>query len=290
MRITILGAEGMLGHDILRACRESLHVACPLGSAQCDVTDLKSLANAVPACDWVINCAAYTRVDAAESDAQKAFALNEDGARNVAVMCASRGLRLVHLGTDYVFDGSKGEPCLEDDPVNPLNIYGASKLGGEQAVQDAGGRFLIVRTQALFGRHGPSFVRTMANRFIAADRNLRVVDDETTAPTYTRHLAQAIMRLLACGQDGIVHVSAAGFCTWYQFAREIASLVRPKHPITAVSSKDYKAHAKRPAYSVMDTSRFQEWTGSAMPTWQEGLQEFVREMGWQTAMRRRCGE
>ena len=176
-----------------------------------------------------------------------------------------------------MFDGRKGSVYSEDDPVNPLNAYGASKLAGEELVRGAGGRSLIVRTQSLFGVRGANFVRTIAQRLKRSDEPLRVVNDQFSSPTYTWHLAAAIVRLLQLDREGIVNVTATGFCSWFEFAQAIAARVKPGAEIKPVSSDEYPRPAVRPAYAVLDVNRYREWTGSGLPSWQKGLDEYLSE-------------
>ena len=203
--------------------------------------------------------------------------MNAEGAGNVARLCAARNIGLIQISTDYVFDGRKGSAYSEDDPVNPLNVYGASKLAGEERVREAGGRSLIVRTQSLFGVRGANFVRTIVQRLRKSDEPLRVVHDQCSSPTYTRHLAAAIVRLIQLRQEGIVNVVASGFCSWFEFAQAIAARVKPGAAIEPVGSDEYPRPAVRPAYSVLDTRRYREWTGSALPSWRKGLEEYLAE-------------
>jgi dTDP-4-dehydrorhamnose reductase len=265
----------MLGRDVVEAFHAKAIECTPLNSSECDITDSLELARAIPVCDWVINCAAYTRVDDAESDSEQARRLNRDGAGNIAEMCMRREISLLHVSTDYVFDGSKDGAYVESDPINPVNVYGQTKFEGEQAIRETGCKAIVVRTQALFGTHGRNFVKTTAERLAQTDEPLKVVTDQVMSPTYTGHLAQAIIRLLECGKQGIVHVAASGTCSWFDLACAIADRVKPGHSTEAVTSDSYKTPARRPPNAALDTGRFERWTGWTMPTWQEGLDGFL---------------
>lgn len=277
MHVVVLGAGGMLGTDVVKACRAGGIDCTALSSEDCDITDELGMARAVPVCDWVINCAAYSHVDNAEKESAAAMRINRDGAAHIADMCAHRGLAMLHVSTDYVFDGTKQDPYVESDPINPVNVYGDSKFQGEQAVRESGCRAIIARTQSLFGRNGRNFVRAMADRMAGGDDPLRVVNDQVMCPTYTGHLALAIIRLLGCNKQGIVHVSASGACSWYDLACAIAQRLKRRQVVEAVTSDAYKTAARRPLNAVLDTARFERWTGWTMPTWQEGLDAFLAE-------------
>ena len=277
MKVAVIGCNGMLGTDLVAACRDAGIETLGLDLPGFDITRFEGVRANLPEVDRVVNCAAYTRVDDAENQREPAYAVNAEGAGNVARICSARSIGMLHLSTDYVFDGRKGSAYSEDDPVNPLSVYGASKLAGEELVRGAGGRSLIVRTQSLFGVRGANFVRTIAQRMKRSDEPLRVVNDQFSSPTYTRHLAAAIVRLLQSDREGIVNVAATGFCSWFEFARAIGARVKPGAGINPVSSAEYLRPAPRPAYSVLDTRRYQEWTGSALPSWQMGLEEYLAE-------------
>ena len=277
MKVVVLGCNGMLGTDLMSACRNARLNAQGFDLPGFDITRLEQVQKQLPFADWVVNCAAYTRVDDAEMRRDAAYAVNAEGAGNVARVCSTRNVGLIHISTDYVFDGRKGSAYTEEDTVNPLNVYGASKLAGEELVRGAGGRSLVVRTQSLFGVRGSNFVKTLLQRLRSSDEPLRVVNDQYSSPTYTRHLAAAIVRLLSLGRLGTVNVVASGHCSWFEFAKEIAARVKPAAVVNPVGSREYPRAATRPAYSVLDTSRYREWAGSDLPSWQKGLEEYLAE-------------
>ncbi len=267
----------MLGTDLVSACRSVGIEPLGLDLPAFDITKFDRVRAELPQVDTVVNCAAFVRVDDAETQREQAYAVNAEGAGNVARICSAKNVGLIHLSTDYVFDGRKGSAYTETDRVNPLSIYGASKLAGEELVQGAGGHSLIVRTQSLFGVRGANFVRTIAQRMKKSDEPLRVVNDQFSSPTYTRHLAAAIVRLIQLKREGIVNVAASGHCSWFEFAKAIGERVKPDAKVLPVSTAEYPRPAPRPAYSVLDTSRYREWTGSALPPWQKGLEEYLAE-------------
>jgi dTDP-4-dehydrorhamnose reductase len=222
----------------------------------------------------IINCAAYTNVDGCEIQKDQAFRVNAEGARNVALASAAAQARLVHLSTDYVFDGAADKPYTENAPSNPLNIYGQSKLQGEIYIREVWKDHLIIRTAWLYGPKGNNFVKAIL-RQAAGGNDLRVVNDQRGSPTFTRDLSGAIRDLLAITEKGTFHVTNSGSCTWYEFALEILRVNGLKdikvHPIT---SNNLDRPAKRPAYSILDCSRYERVTGKKMRSWLEGLRNY----------------
>jgi dTDP-4-dehydrorhamnose reductase len=267
----------MLGRDVMAAGHAHGHEMAGFDLPELDITDPASLAASLPQTEAVVNCAAYTRVDDAEKERGTAFAVNGRAAGHVARLGAERGWLLLHLSTDYVFDGSSQRPYREEDTPRPLNVYGASKLAGEEAVRATRARSLVVRVQSLFGRHGRHFVKAIAEKLREGTQDLAVVDDQISSPTYTRHLAGALIELACEHRTGTVHVAASGTCSWFEFARAIARHLRPDATIRPVPSSAYPRPARRPARSVLDTSRFRRWTGRPLPTWQQGLAEYLAE-------------
>jgi dTDP-4-dehydrorhamnose reductase len=229
--------------------------------------------------DLVINAAAYTAVDKAETERDRAFAINATGAGILARACAARGVPLLHVSTDYVFDGSGSRPYREDDPIAPLGVYGASKAAGEAAVHDAGGS--VVRTSWLFAARGPSFVQTMTR--LATERPmLRVVADQRGCPTWAEDLADALLVLATRpDRERLYHYCNAGETTWHEFATAIVNEARTHRAlacgvIEAIATTDYPTPAKRPAYSVLDTSRIRA-LGITPPHWKHGLARVIAE-------------
>jgi dTDP-4-dehydrorhamnose reductase len=273
MKILVCGAGGMLGQDLVTAAVAGDHDVFALARAELDVTDATAVRDAVSSArpDAVINCAAWTDVDGAEAEPEEALRVNGDGAGNVAAVAAEAGVSVLYVSTDYVFDGRKGEPYVESDTPAPLSSYGRSKLAGEQATAAANPRHLIVRSSWLFGAHGGNFVETMLR--LGAERDeLRVVHDQVGCPTWTGHLAQALIRLVAGDEYGVHHLAGGGECSWCDFAREIfyqAGVGCEVHPIT---TDEYPLPATRPAYSVLRSTR-----GGELPPWQEGLRGYLGE-------------
>jgi dTDP-4-dehydrorhamnose reductase len=220
MKLLVTGAAGMLGHDVMLAAGNAGHDVVGYGRAELDVTDPGALARKfdLERPDIVINCAAWTDVDGAETSEQAAFAINGKGAGNVAAAANEVEARVVHVSTDYVFDGAKGAPYVESDQPAPLSAYARTKLAGEEAVAAANKRHFIVRSAGLFGIAGRNFVDTML-RLSEAQNEVTVVRDQVGSPTYTWHLAYGIVRLIEGLEYGIHHMVAAGQCSWYEFAR-----------------------------------------------------------------------
>ncbi|MFC1498714.1 dTDP-4-dehydrorhamnose reductase [Verrucomicrobiota bacterium] len=277
MKIIVIGANGMLGSDLTKACRHAGIDAHGFDLPELDICQNLDMLDQVSGCNAVINCAAYTNVDGAEADMETAFAVNCDGAANIAEWCSKKNLPVIYISTDYVFYGSNTSAHKEDDPVNPPNVYGDSKLAGEMAIKSIYNDYLIIRTQSLYGVNGRNFVKTIMSYLENNDEPLKVVNDQVSSPTYTVHLADAILRLLKTKKRGIVHVAATNSCTWHEFACAIAKKVKPDAKVMPVSTEKYSRPARRPAYSVFDTSRYQSWTGHKMPSWEEGLGEYLRE-------------
>jgi dTDP-4-dehydrorhamnose reductase len=259
MRTLVLGANGMLGRDVVRAAGNDV---VALSQAELDITDREAVRAAVARDDLVINCAAYTNVDGAEQQPEQALRVNRDGARNVAEAAGA----VVYVSSDYVFDGEKREPYLESDPVAPLSSYGSSKLEGERATADANERHYIARSSWLFGAGGKNFVETM----LGLGPEVRVVDDQVGCPTFTGHLAHAILSLADTGDYGVHHLAASGSCSWFEFAREIFALTGREVSLTPCTTDELRRPAPRPAWSVLESER-----GHRLPHWREGLQAYL---------------
>jgi dTDP-4-dehydrorhamnose reductase len=275
MRLLITGAGGMLGLDLQRAAAAAGHECVALARAELDITDVAAVAASVgdSEADVVINCAAATNVDGVESDSESAHAINGGGAGNVAAAATSAGAWVVQVSTDYVFDGAKREPYLESDATGPLSVYGASKLAGELAVADAApDAHTIVRCSALFGAGGPCFPATML-RLAGEREELTVVDDQITCPTFTGHLASVLVRLSAAATRplGVLHLTPAGQCSWYQFASEVMRQAGASTRIIAGSTAELARPAPRPAYSVMRSER----GAPVLPDWRDGLDAYL---------------
>jgi dTDP-4-dehydrorhamnose reductase len=275
MRLVIAGAAGMLGQDLVTAARSGGHEALGLSRAQLDISDPEAVAGALVAAqpDVVLNCAAWTNVDGAEVDEEGATAVNGAGAGNVARAAARAGAWTIHVSSDYVFDGTKRSPYVESDPVDPLSSYGRSKLAGEREVARAAPDcHTVVRSSWLFGVGGPCFPATILR--LAGERDeLKVVDDQIGCPTFTGHLAQALLDLAAreAPPVGILHIAGGGICSWYEFAREIVAVSDVSCEVRSCSTAEMPRPATRPAYSVLRSER----DAPSLPHWRRGLSKYM---------------
>ena len=273
-RLLVTGAGGMLGRAVVDAATRLGHDVRACTRAELDVTDADATRLAIVADRprAVVNCAAYTDVDGAESDWRNAEAVNAQGAANVAAAAAEIGALIVHVSTDYVFDGSKREPWLESDPVAPLGVYGDTKLAGEQAVAAATPLHAIVRTAWLFGAGGRNFVDTMLA--LGSEREeVSVVTDQVGCPTWTGHLADALVELAERPDEtGIHHIAGGGSCSWNELALEIFERAGIDCRVLPATSEQFVRPAARPAYSVLGTERRDPLL---LPRWQDGLAAYL---------------
>jgi dTDP-4-dehydrorhamnose reductase len=276
MRLLVTGAGGMLGLAVAAAARRLNHDVVALARADLDITDAEAVRAALQAAapDAVVNCAAWTDVDGAESSEAAALGVNGAGAGNVAGAAAEAGARVVHVSTDYVFDGSKREPWLESDPVGPLSAYGRTKLAGEQQVASAATEHAIVRAAWLFGAGGPNFVDTMLR--LASERDeVSVVTDQVGRPTWTGHLAAALVELAERrGDVGIFHAAGVGQCSWNELALEVFHRAGVECRVLPTTTAQFPRPAQRPAYSVLGTERE---PAVRLPAWQEGVAAYLAE-------------
>jgi len=275
VRILVTGAEGILG----RAIREWLASGNTLylwGRDEVDVRDKDRVFAAAKGIEFdaVIHAAAMTAVDRCETEFDLAMATNRDGTRNVASLAAERNATMVYLSTDYVFDGTKNGPYLEDDPPKPINAYGRSKLAGEEVTRESAKKHLTVRTSWVFGEGGANFVDAIAGKLNKGEAP-EVVTDQRGSPTYARDLARGIEKLLRLGTTGIVHVTNTGDTTWHGFAVEIARYLGSPLPVRETTSDKFKRPAPRPTNSVLSGDRFRALTGESLPTWQDAVHDYL---------------
>jgi len=275
MRVLVTGARGQLGRA-LTAMLTGAHEVIGRGRAELDITDAGAVARALDAHapDAVINAAAFTDVDGAESNESAAFAINARGAENVAAASARRDLPIVHISTDYVFDGTSARPYVESDAPAPRSVYGRSKLAGEDAARAANPRHHIVRTAWLYASHGRNFPRTMLALAQDPTRDeVRVVDDQRGSPTWAPHLAMKLRELIERDDWGIWHLAGSGAASWYEFACELFARSGIATRVVPVTTAEFPRPAPRPANSVLATERTRP---IVLPPWKEGLAEFVR--------------
>lgn len=290
MKALLLGAGGQLGREILSRAEGAGVAVEAVGHAQCDIASeaqLRELFDGV-ACDAVINAAAYTKVDQAETDEAEASRVNRDAAGLVAGACRAKGLPLLHVSTDYVFDGGASKPYAHDAVVCPRSVYGRTKAEGERRVLDTHPGAAVVRTAWLFGEHGPNFVKTMA-RLAFEQEILRVVNDQVGCPTWTGDLADALLAMAVktvSGQaraHGIYHYCGTPQASWYDFARfviETAGVYRQPRvrELLPIGSEAYPTPAERPRYSVLDCSRIEKEFGVTPGDWRVGAKKVVRSL------------
>jgi dTDP-4-dehydrorhamnose reductase len=275
VKVAVAGAGGMLGHDFVVSASNAGHDVVGFDRARMDVADADAVRRQIERerPDMVVNCAAWTDVDGAEEAEEKAFAVNGTGAGNVAAAAREVGAAVLYVSTDYVFDGEKGAPYVESDQPAPQSAYGRTKLAGEEATAAANPRHFIVRSSGLFGVGGKNFVATML-RLGESMNEVTVVRDQTTAPTYTWHLAYGLTRLIDGIEYGIHHMAAAGHCSWYEFAGEIFEQGKVDCKVLSITSEMYGQAAKRPAYSVMQSQREH---AIRLPSWHDGLAGYLAQ-------------
>lgn len=285
MNILVTGANGQLGNCMRRSAGNSKENYIFTDVAELDITDAEAVARMVKEKDInvIVNCAAYTDVDKAESDEALAEKLNAEAVANLARAIRDNDGTLIHISTDYVFGGSKGNtPRTETEPVNPTGVYGLTKLHGEQAIQASGCKALIFRTAWLYSEYGRNFVRTMLN-LTSAKRELKVVFDQAGTPTYAQNLADAIYHIIENhqleGNEGIYHYSNEGVCSWFDFTKAIAAIagnngcdIRPCH------SREFPSPVVRPSYSVLDKTKFKNTFGLRVPYWTDSLKMCIRNL------------
>lgn len=291
MRLLIAGWQGQVARALVEMAPGCPDVtACAVGRAALDICEARSIERALSGISptVVINSAGYTAVDKAESEPERAFALNRDGARLLAEAAARRGIPIIHISSDYVFDGSKPAPYVEEDGTAPATVFGRSKLEGEQAVQGANPKHIILRTAWVFSPGGRNFVKTMLAR--ARDNaRVRVVDDQRGSPTYAPHLVGAILDLAraiskpdAKGPWGVYHAANSGTTTWRGFAEEVFTRSRelggPAAEVEPIRSADYPTPAQRPVNSQLDCTKLEHTFGLRLPAWQDGVADCVERI------------
>ncbi|MCL4542968.1 MAG: dTDP-4-dehydrorhamnose reductase [Deltaproteobacteria bacterium] len=284
LKVALIGSTGMLGIDVNAALKGSTFLVKNYNSKNLDITEpgslLEVLKNFKP--DYIINCAAFTNVDLAEEEKKKADAVNHLGSQNLAEAALMLDSRIVHLSTDYVFDGTKKTPYLEDDEVNPINEYGLSKLKGENAIKDSGASYIILRTSWLYGKNGKNFVNAIL-KLADSQKKIEVVSDQTGCPTYTKDVAYAITEIIAKdnAKNEIYHLTNGGSASWYEFALEIIHVFkRTNCEIVPVNTDKFVRPAKRPFYSVLDSSKIKEDYHIELRYWKDALKKYCNDIGY----------
>lgn len=282
MKILVIGSYGMLGRDLVNRLSSLSNQKNPgneVVAADREHVDIthgedasKFIIQIKP--DVIINCAAFSNVDACETQISEAFAVNADGARNVALAGKKTGAKVIHISTDYVFDGMKNEPYLETDKPNPISVYGKSKLEGELAVQEIGGNYVIIRTAWLFGPYRNNFVTTILE-LGRKNRSVSVVTDQHGSPTYTTDLSDAIRTAVSKDLRGVYHVTNSGTCSRYEWAQKIFELTGNQVSILPLKTADYKRAARVPRNSSLYCTKYTTTTGRKMRPWQDALREYI---------------
>lgn len=277
--ILVTGANGQLGKEmqVIAAMYPQDHFIF-VTRDQLSIDDAEAVHNYFNEnhIDFCVNCAAYTAVDKAESEQEKAMLTNGEAVGNLALVCKKHGAAFIHISTDYVFDGSATEPYKEDHPVSPVNMYGATKLKGEQLAQQNNDESIIIRTSWVYSSFGNNFVKTML-RLTKEKEQLNVVSDQQGCPTYAADLAEAIMQIISSGKakahPGIYNYSNTGITNWFLFATEIKDLAGNNCTVNPIPSSQFPTPAKRPAYSVMDTNKIQNTFNISIPFWKDSLKK-----------------
>jgi len=282
MKILLIGADGQLGTDIQKVIDRSELI--PLTISDIDVTDKDSVSMAINKYrpDVVINTAAYTDVDGCEDHKEDAFAVNAVGVKNLCLACKENDAVLAHISTDYVFDGKKRKPYVETDPPNPGNVYGISKLAGEEYVRSMLRKYFLIRTCGLYGvagclgKGGRNFIESML-KLAKQKPVIRVVGDQVVSPTYTLDLARKIDQLIRTEHYGLYHIANKGSCNWYEFAKKIFELTGTKVKVESATTEEFKAKAKRPAFSALDNSNLRKIELDDLRTWDKALEAYLEE-------------
>jgi dTDP-4-dehydrorhamnose reductase len=285
MKILVTGVTGQLGSEVAGRFRQTGHEVIASDRSTMDFLQPAQSAAVIRAQrpDWVINCAAYTQVDRAESESAQAFTINRDTPAQLAQAVADYGGRLLQLSTDFVFDGAQSRPYEEDDVTHPLGVYGRSKLQGEQAVLRALPEAVILRTAWVYGVHGHNFVKTMM-RLMVAGKPLRVVSDQIGSPTWTTDIVAAIEALVERQTDGVFHFTAAGETSWHGFASAIleeaadAGFTIKTGSVEPIATTGYPTPATRPAYSVLNTDKISALLPFPIPAWRDSLKNMLEEL------------
>jgi len=281
VRIAVIGAKGQLGTELIKLMERDEVIS--LSHQEIEIADFFSSLRVLQQClpDIIINTAAYNRVDDAENEPEVAFRINAFGSRNLSLISKELGATLVHISTDYVFDGRKSLPYAELDPPHPLNLYGFSKLVGEYFVRTILKNYFIIRTSGLYGQAGSrskggNFVETMLR--LAEDQNaVRVVNDQILSPTYAFDLAAKIYQLIQTEHYGLFHITNSGSCSWCEFAKKIFELTNLKMEVVPISSVEFGAKAVRPPYSVLENFNLKRIDLEGLRSWPEALSAYLEE-------------
>jgi dTDP-4-dehydrorhamnose reductase len=278
MRVLVTGARGMLGTDLVCLLEENEHEVFATDIQELDITQLESLRKMVSDIypDVIINCAAYTNVDKAEEEPDEAFRINGLGVKNLALVCRDLDIDLCHISTDYVFDGTKDGAYTPDDPPNPINTYGQSKLAGENYIRQIWSKFYIIRTSWLYGKYGKNFVYSIL-RLAKEKKELKVVDDQMGSPTWTVTLSNVIIKLIQTKKYGVYHATdrTGNGISWYEFAQKIVELAQLDSEVIPTTTAEFPRSASRPKNSILDLILLESTLKLNFPHWDESLGKFL---------------
>ena len=278
MKILVTGVKGQLGYDVVKALESRGYQPVGVDREEMDLMNNNMIQNFIMNLkpEAIIHCAAYTAVDQAEEEVEICYQINAEAVKVIAECAKTLDIPMIYISTDYVFDGTKASEYVETDIPNPINVYGASKLKGEQYVQQLLEKFYIVRISWVFGINGNNFIKTM-QRLGNEHDELNIIHDQVGSPTYTAHLAPLLVDMIETDQYGIYHATNEGYCSWYEFADEIfkqSQLDVTLHPIT---TDQYKTKAKRPLNSKMSKQKLSDYGFHRLPTWQEALKNYLNQ-------------
>lgn len=283
MRVLVTGAKGQLGTDVMEQLNANNIEAVGIDREELDIVDKKACeeffekANAEKRIDAVIHCAAYTAVDKAEDEQELSYNINALGTENIALACKKFDMKLMYISTDYVFNGQGERPWEPDDEREPLNVYGKTKYEGELFVEKLSYKYFIVRIAWVFGIAGHNFIKTMLK--LAKERDsLTVVDDQIGSPTYTADLSKLLVAMIQTDKYGRYHATNEGYCSWYEFAKEIFKVAGVEIDVKPVDSSAYPAKAKRPANSRMEKAKLDEMGFKRLPSWQDATRRYIEEL------------
>ncbi len=281
MNILVTGAKGMLGKDLSSVLKKANHDVLETDIEELDITQIDKVYEIVKTLkpEIIINCAAYTQVDKAEQEPEKAFLTNGAGVQNLALVCKDFSIDLLHISTDYVFDGEKKRPYTPFDSPNPINIYGLSKLAGEKYLQWLRDKFYIIRTSWLYGKNGPNFVFSIL-KSVQTRKEIKVVNDQIGSPTWTVTLSLAISEIIGIKKYGIYHITdnTDHGISWFSFAQEIIKLSGSKAKVVPCKTEEYPQPARRPRNSVLDLTMTKLIFKINIPAWRESLKNFISQI------------
>jgi dTDP-4-dehydrorhamnose reductase len=276
-RIAILGGKGMLGSDLALACQQHRLIATVLDLPEFDITNEKHLSNALKDVDAVINCAAYTDVEKAESESELVYKVNAQAVGKLGFAAKQAGVWVLHISTDFVFDGKSKRPYIETDPPHPINIYGASKLAGEKLLLESRCRHCIMRVEWTYGSTGNNFVTKIIKQ-AKTNRRLKIVDDQIGSPTATTEVAKVICKLLPKKPDGLFHFASAGYVSRFEMAKFIFDKLNMSVDLSSCKTADFPTAAVRPLNSRFDCSKIEALLGEPIAPWQVPLERFLERL------------